>query len=150
MYHMLKVIKKTLDIKIMLMHVGTIPVIIMMSVQITIYWTSVTDPSKYFFFQTKYGKTLLEYALEHLSYHVKPIAGVKNAMVPNIWKNFCASDGNVKMRFRIVSKNTKFSTLYTLKGPQLWDGEILQDEKNNWANFMCIKCKENIALTRTS
>lgn len=129
MYHMLKVIKKTLDIKIMLMHVGTIPVIIMMSVQITIYWTSVTDPSKYFFFQTKYGKKLLEYALEHLSYHVKPIAGVKNAMVPNIWKNFCASDGNVKMRFRIVSKNTKFSTLYTLKGPQLWDGEILQDEK---------------------
>lgn len=71
-------------------------------------------------------------------------------MVPNIWKNFCASDGNVKMRFRIVSKNTKFSTLYTLKGPQLWDGEILQDEKNNWANFMCIKCKENIAHTRTS
>lgn len=37
MYHMLKVIKKTLDIKIMLIHVGTIPVIIMMSEQITIY-----------------------------------------------------------------------------------------------------------------
>lgn len=101
---------------------------------------------------TKYikKKIAVRVSLEHLSHHVKPIAGIKNAMVPNIWKNFCASDGNVKMRFRIVSKNMKFSTLYTLKGPQLWDGEILQDKKNNWANFLCIKCNEKIAHTRTS
>lgn len=91
---------------------------------------NISDRSfKIFFFWNKILQKTVRVCLEHLPYHVKPIAGMKNAMVPNIWKNFCASDGNVKMRFRIVSKNTKLSTLYTLKGPQLWDGEILQDEK---------------------
>lgn len=40
---------------------------------------------KLLFFQTKYSKKLaVRVSLEHLSHHVKPIAGIKNAMVPNI------------------------------------------------------------------
>lgn len=116
----------------------TISVIIMMSVHFINNILNISARSlKLLFFQTKYSKKLaVRVSLEHLSHHVKPIAGIKNAMVPNIWKNFCASDGNVKMRFRIVSKNMKFSTLYTLKGPQLWDGEILQDKKQLSKLFM--------------
>jgi hypothetical protein len=47
---------------------------------------------------------------------------MRNAADPITLKAFTAVDGKVSTTLVIVLKNTKSSPLYSLNGPQLWEG----------------------------
>ena len=57
-----------------------------------------------------------------LFYHTTMIAGIRNTADPITLKAFTAVDGQVSITLVIVLKNTKLSPLYSLNGPQLWEG----------------------------